>query len=88
MRTTDQEKEWQEWLSTRPNAVRAMAELYPPGTTFESHGKTMFLCGYGERATEVVLLVSTTNPAVDYEGAMETRQPICSCCLPTLEKKP
>lgn len=87
MRTPEQEQLWLDWVATRPKAVRAMCMLYPPGTAFDIHGQIMYLVGYRETESDVLLLVSETNPAVDYQKATNSGQPICACCIPKLEKK-
>lgn len=66
------------WLATRPGVIRKMAARNPPGSTVTIDGEVLFVVSYYENGG---LGVSTTDPAVDYEGAIRTRLTVCAECL-------
>ncbi len=89
MNTNEKVKQamYEEWLKSRPPAVRALAEKYPPGTAFLIHGQPMYVFSYGEYKDGTTgIFVTPVWPGEDYEQAMEQRQPICACCLDKLEE--
>ena len=72
--TLDPEK----WLSNRPPIIRELFEKFPPGTRFQDGDKILHVVGYSEDGG---ILVSATDPSVDYKKAVRTTQRICPSCL-------
>jgi len=66
-------KALQAWLATRPPAIRALVEEFPPGTGIEINGVHHWVVAYDED----VLHVSLVNPFNDYDKAVAERMPIC-----------
>lgn len=71
-----------EWLATRPKIIRDLAKRFPPGSTIEYAGKSLYVVSYDEGGA---LGVSETDPAVDYQKAVDTRQVVCADCVAGLE---
>ena len=72
----------EQWLVGRPDVVCKMARRYPPGTAFRIHGTVVWVVSYNEDGG---VSVSETDPGVDYETAVATRQPVCGCCVKNLD---
>jgi hypothetical protein len=65
------------WVDSRPPAVRALFRRFPPGSTFLMEGRTAYIVGVAETDDEPGMLLSYTNPAVDYDGAFASRFLVC-----------
>lgn len=63
------DKIWRLWLKDKSQVVRDLAKKYPPGTALEvGHNKTLLhVVGYSDGGC---LLVSHTDPCVDYDKAI------------------
>lgn len=64
-----------EWLASRPECVRKLADRYPIGTTFDLDGELHYLLGYTEND---MLIVSLIDPSEDYDGANENKRYVCA----------
>lgn len=85
MADTSRQTAYARWLKTRPRAVQQFAAAYPflPGDTVAHGGETLWFMGYAEEADgRVGILVSQIDPARDYDGAVGSRQLICSDHFP------
>jgi len=83
--TPEQEVAWERWLSQLPGCIQAVARLYPPGTRFRLHGKIVYAISYTEYDNDRAGIgVSEINPAVDYQGAINSIVPFCDCCMDQL----
>lgn len=80
-----EEQVFEQWLEGRPEAVKTTAHRFPPGSTIQSHERTLYVVGYSD---EGGLLISETNPAINYELAVATRCPVCQCCVEKLNSIP
>lgn len=76
-------RQWEAWVETRPPAVRAVARKFPIGTRFLMHGKVVHVISYEENGG---ISVSETDPCKDYKTAVDSRQPVCPCCVEKLEE--
>lgn len=65
------QKQWQEWIESRPPSVQQLAAKFPPESKFVIHGVRYYLLGYTE---DEVLIVTKVNPALEYESAMESKE--------------
>ena len=65
------ENTWEAWLGTRPAAVQQLAQEFPLGSHWHVAGQVLYLLGYTE---DDCLLVSPIDPAVDYQGALITKE--------------
>jgi len=77
----DVEKEFAQWLTTRPANVQEFAKKYSfrPGDSIADGGVRYWFLGYSEvEGGGVGLIVSTTDPCEDYDTAVATREFICS----------
>jgi len=61
--------DWDKWLEGKPEIIRKMAKISPPGTTIEIEGETTYVVSYNEDGSYGVSLV---NPKDNYERACET----------------
>jgi hypothetical protein len=59
------------WLDTRPDVVKELAITVPPRSYLVIDGSQYWVCGYTE---EDSFIISGTDPAEDYETAMENRE--------------
>jgi hypothetical protein len=62
--------EWHKWVKRRPTSVKVLALEFPFGSTFLLGGRRLYLLGYASRDH---LIVSETNPFMDYEKAHSER---------------
>jgi len=69
---TDEER-WQEWLASRPEKVKKLAEEFPRGTYFDCEERIWYLLGYLE-SEEDMLIISATDPWVNFDEAVRYRQ--------------
>jgi hypothetical protein len=67
--------EFSKWLEGRPEIIHKTAAEFPPGTTLDLNGVTLYLVGYTEDGD---LEMSPVNPVTHYELAMATRTTICA----------
>ena len=70
-----------EWLNTRPPAIKALAEQFPPGSAVTVNNEVFFIIGYTEGKEKSDLIVSKLNPVEDYEEAVATREYVCADCV-------
>jgi hypothetical protein len=66
------------WLKTMPKVIQETAAKYPPDSTLNIKGETLYVIGYTEGGD---LMASTTSPSVDYNKALETKVYLCAGCL-------
>lgn len=80
---TIDEQGFQEWLATRPTAIRDLAEQWPPMTIVLIEGQEHYVIGYleAEGAKRAGLLVSKVKPTEDYDDAVNSSVYICPDCL-------
>jgi hypothetical protein len=71
-----------EWFRTRPPIVQELLRKHPPGQVLELGGEPIYVIGATEGGA---LLVSRTDPNVDYESAVAQQESICAACLDNLE---
>lgn len=71
--TKEQQTAWNEWLETRPECVQNLAKRFPLGMKFLIGNHLMYLIGYSEKDE---LLLTSIDPAKDYDNAVEKRIPI------------
>ncbi len=64
-----------EWLSTLPECVQKLAAEFPPGKRLYWFGATAWVVGWHESDQ---LIVSRTDPSVDYDRAVATKEYICA----------
>ena len=70
--------EAQAWFDSRPPEIQALSIEFPPGTVFNVEGEDVYLMGYkGGDGQDVDLLVTTINPALNYDLARAIRAPLC-----------
>lgn len=72
-----EDRQLKEWLKDRPFVVRRLANRYPPGSMIGDK----YVVSYNENGT---VGVSSTNPAEDYEQAVDTREYVCPTCVDSL----
>lgn len=71
---------FKKWCASRPDSVKKLMEKFP----FETHWRFVvgaeiyFLLGYTESEK---LIVSKTNPKLDYDKAVKNQEYICASCL-------
>jgi hypothetical protein len=63
------------WLDTRPECVRRMYREFPCGSEVTVDGVRHWIIGYTEDDS---LIISKTNPSVDYEKSTSHREYICA----------
>ncbi len=66
-----------DWLESRPPEIQELAAEFLPGSTLILGGGVVYVVGYSEPSS---ILVSFTNPALDYDAAYESRWPVCLNC--------
>ena len=67
-----------EWLQTRPPAIRALAARFPFDAIYTLNGRRHFLLGFSATAGAGELLILTPiNPAKDYTAARQARVYVC-----------
>jgi hypothetical protein len=56
--------EWQEWIATRPESVRALAKKYPPDTLYrlDPTGQLVTITAYNEDGSVRVYIDPKFNP--------------------------
>ena len=68
--------EMDEWLSTRPECVQALAREFQIGSPVcTKDGEMMWLIGYTERDQ---LILSPIHPSADYDKALASRVVVCA----------
>lgn len=68
-----------EWLATRPESVRKLHEEFKDIRGFlQPNGRIYYIIGYTE-GDEV--LVSPIDPREDFDGAIDTKVPLCASHL-------
>jgi hypothetical protein len=73
-----EDETFEEWVATRPQIIKDLAALYPPGALLLIQKKQLYVLGYTESGG---LLVSETDPCEEYARAVETRQLLCGRCI-------
>ena len=68
------------WLAVKPEQVQRLAKEFPIGSSYDSPDGRMYLVGYGEGKDDV-LLMSFTDPCVDYKAAVGARFNVCADCV-------
>lgn len=69
-----------DWIASRPPAIRALAKRFPVGDIFLINGVGHFLIGYAEseKPGDEMLIVSPIDPTDDYEAAMAAKVHVCA----------
>lgn len=77
----------QAWIAARPKPVRALAERFPPGVRVQTNDSDRYyVVGYQEvERAAPMLMVSSVNPADDYEAAIDELTLICASCCDVVE---
>lgn len=76
--TPEKQKEWEDWLETRPESVQRLARKYPPGKYrikpgapygVSCPGTTVYIHGYTEDGEVIVLILAIDKlpEAIDHE---------------------
>lgn len=73
------QQELEKWIVTLPASTQRLVREFPPGSSFNVNGQTMWVMSYGE--DDDVVRLSPVDPFEDYEGAMEARVPCCASHL-------
>lgn len=82
----EQRAELEKWLEGRPPIIRELAMKFHAGVILDPKtGGYLYVVGFSEAGE---LLVSETNPAVDYQKAVATRVAICADCLKLAHEVP
>jgi hypothetical protein len=70
---------YQEWIASRPPAIRALAAEFPLGTRIMIAGLTHYVLGYGESDGKAdALIVTPVDPAFDWVAANARRVRVCA----------
>jgi hypothetical protein len=66
----------EKWIASRPPSVQALARRFPVGEVVQiSDDPVRYILGYTENE---MLIVSQTDPRVDYDKAVATKEYLCA----------
>lgn len=76
------EQTLEEWIQSRPPAVRKLALEFPLGTriSFHEEGELFYVIGYTEGGD---LVVSKIDPDKDFAAAVANKELLCAHCIRT-----
>ena len=69
------EERWRRWIATRPECIQKLAKEFPPDSIILYGEVKFYLIGWTE---DDKLIVSRTNPTVNYELALGTKEYLCA----------
>lgn len=86
MATEGWEDEYQRWYNSRPAYVRRAVDRWPPMTMVLIDHVKHYVLGYSETAVseqsedilDLMLIISSVNPADDYPGAIKAQIFVCA----------
>lgn len=67
--------EFEEWVASRPPSVQALMAEFAMGSHYIIDGELHHLIGFTE---DDKLILSTVDPAEDYDGALDARVYLCA----------
>jgi hypothetical protein len=81
------EKEWYEWLNSRPDSIKSLAAIWSPMDIILFNQQKCYVIGYTE---EDQIIVTKVNPKENFEEAMkeENKYYLCVKHLKLLENSP